>query len=650
MLVGHRDHPAPPAFADADHRRSHAVEQDAGRGPPRHQRRLDQVPRTGLVAGQQAGLELGVDGGRGRWAWTGGAGLVGPAAGADQVQVGHGHPPRPADPGGRQPTGADVAVGGHVVHTQGVGGLLQRHRLVCHACSPEMWAPVGAEVSTKRSPFKGDEAAQRGHPDGRAEPAFSRRQVENVGRARTGGSANLDPGRHRPDLVHRRVSTPPGPSRPAQRFDATAVRTHNGAVSNGGRPTRDLTVIAVPFYFGAMAAEYRRLRRRAAASGPTAGDYERRDTRASLTMGTLSLLAPLVVPRLLRPVHPGPGPLRQGRWWRRGGRGGRRHHGRRRRGAAGRPPTPHRTPGGRGVTERVGDGPTQVAADPRSAAAARVAVSRAGWPRWPSAGVAVTTAWASRTSPERLWRRRLLPDLGRGPLALAAGRRRLGLHLLLEPPLHAREPLHVGHPRGAPLERALQPVHRAAPAGGRRPRHLPPLRRALPVRDPARRWSRRRGASTSSTSSGSTPRPSAGSGPPEAVLNTPSHHRVHHGSNRQYLDRNHGSILIVWDRLFGTFEPEGEPVVYGLTKNINTFDPARIAGHEYAEMLRDVAASTSWRERLSYVVRGPGWATRHRAEVAAAMAERPPGLSRPGAGCCGRCGRRARRTPSSAAW
>ena len=66
----------------------------------------------------------------------------------------------------------------------------------------------------------------------------------------------------------------------------------------------------------------------------------------------------------------------------------------------------------------------------------------------------------------------------------------------------------------------------------------------------------------------------------ERVLNTPSHHRVHHGSNRRYLDRNHGSILIVWDRLFGTFEPETDQVVYGLTKNIDTYNPARIATHE----------------------------------------------------------------------
>jgi sterol desaturase/sphingolipid hydroxylase (fatty acid hydroxylase superfamily) len=100
----------------------------------------------------------------------------------------------------------------------------------------------------------------------------------------------------------------------------------------------------------------------------------------------------------------------------------------------------------------------------------------------------------------------------------------------------------------------------------------------------------------------------------ENVLNTPSHHRVHHGSNGPYLDRNHGSILIVWDKLFGTFEPEGDRVVYGLTKNIDTFNPLRIAGHEYGEMLRDVARSRTWTDRLSYVLRGPGWAGRRRAQ------------------------------------
>lgn len=100
------------------------------------------------------------------------------------------------------------------------------------------------------------------------------------------------------------------------------------------------------------------------------------------------------------------------------------------------------------------------------------------------------------------------------------------------------------------------------------------------------------------------------------MLNTPSHHRVHHGSNQRYIDRNHGSILIVWDRLFGTFEEEEEQVVYGLTRNIETFNPLRIAAHEHAAMLADVARSRTWRDRLSFVVRGPGWAYRRQAEQA----------------------------------
>jgi sterol desaturase/sphingolipid hydroxylase (fatty acid hydroxylase superfamily) len=102
----------------------------------------------------------------------------------------------------------------------------------------------------------------------------------------------------------------------------------------------------------------------------------------------------------------------------------------------------------------------------------------------------------------------------------------------------------------------------------------------------------------------------------EEVLNTPSHHRVHHGSNGKYIDRNHGSILILWDRLFGTFQREDEPVVYGLTKNIETYNPVRIATHEYADILRDVSHSTTWHDRLSFVLRGPGWAYKRHAERA----------------------------------
>ncbi len=100
-----------------------------------------------------------------------------------------------------------------------------------------------------------------------------------------------------------------------------------------------------------------------------------------------------------------------------------------------------------------------------------------------------------------------------------------------------------------------------------------------------------------------------------SAVQRPSHHRVHHGSNRQYLDRNHGSILIIWDRLFGTFQPEDddEPVVYGLTKNVNSFNPVTVMTHEYVDIARDVAGADTWGDRLSFVFRGPGWAyDRHR--------------------------------------
>ena len=96
-------------------------------------------------------------------------------------------------------------------------------------------------------------------------------------------------------------------------------------------------------------------------------------------------------------------------------------------------------------------------------------------------------------------------------------------------------------------------------------------------------------------------------GPFEWVLNTPSHHRVHHGSNVEYLDRNYGGILIVWDRLFGSFEPERAAVDYGLTKNIRSFDPFQIAFHEWLAMFRDAWHARSWRDRTGYLLRPPGW-------------------------------------------
>lgn len=95
--------------------------------------------------------------------------------------------------------------------------------------------------------------------------------------------------------------------------------------------------------------------------------------------------------------------------------------------------------------------------------------------------------------------------------------------------------------------------------------------------------------------------------PVEFVFNTPSHHRVHHGSNPRYLDRNYGGILIVWDRLFGTFEPESERVRYGLTTNISTHNPVRVATHEFTDLWRDLRGARRWRDRWGYVAHGPGW-------------------------------------------
>lgn len=96
-------------------------------------------------------------------------------------------------------------------------------------------------------------------------------------------------------------------------------------------------------------------------------------------------------------------------------------------------------------------------------------------------------------------------------------------------------------------------------------------------------------------------------GPLEWILNTPSHHRVHHGKNTPYLDKNHAGIFILWDRLFGSFAPEEECVVYGLTKDITTHHPARIAFHEFAAIGRDVVRAPGLIAKLGYLLAPPGW-------------------------------------------
>jgi sterol desaturase/sphingolipid hydroxylase (fatty acid hydroxylase superfamily) len=93
----------------------------------------------------------------------------------------------------------------------------------------------------------------------------------------------------------------------------------------------------------------------------------------------------------------------------------------------------------------------------------------------------------------------------------------------------------------------------------------------------------------------------------EFVFNTPSHHRVHHGSDALYLDRNYGGILIIWDRLFGTFQGEEHRPTYGLTTPVHGSNLVRLQFHEYAALIRDVRRTTGLRNRLGYVFGPPGW-------------------------------------------
>lgn len=95
----------------------------------------------------------------------------------------------------------------------------------------------------------------------------------------------------------------------------------------------------------------------------------------------------------------------------------------------------------------------------------------------------------------------------------------------------------------------------------------------------------------------------------EAVMNTPSHHRVHHATNAQYLDANYAGTLIIWDRMFGTFVPEQKSDLprYGIVKNLGTFNPLKIAFHEWLAIGRDLIGARSVREILGYTFGPPGW-------------------------------------------
>lgn len=118
----------------------------------------------------------------------------------------------------------------------------------------------------------------------------------------------------------------------------------------------------------------------------------------------------------------------------------------------------------------------------------------------------------------------------------------------------------------------------------------------------------------------------------EAVFNTPSHHRVHHARNARYLDRNYAGILIVWDRMFGTFQPEldEEPCRYGIVKNLGTFNILRVAFHEWVGIAKDIARQP--RHALGWLFGPPGWSPDGSRETSAMLkAEWAKGQGKPAA-------------------
>ncbi|WP_253050010.1 sterol desaturase family protein [Pseudoalteromonas sp. OANN1] len=96
--------------------------------------------------------------------------------------------------------------------------------------------------------------------------------------------------------------------------------------------------------------------------------------------------------------------------------------------------------------------------------------------------------------------------------------------------------------------------------------------------------------------------------PIEAIFNTPSHHRVHHATNRQYLDKNYAGIFIIWDRMFGTFAKEEEKVTYGVYPSINSVNPVKVFFSGYVKLAKQLWNAPSWSYRIKLLVKPPIWA------------------------------------------
>ena len=367
----------------------------------------------------------------------------------------------------------------------------------------------------------------------------------------------------------------------------------------------DLSVAVTPLYFGSIAWEKKALEKRAAEQGPSAADYDAPDTRTSLAMGVLSLTTPITAAITAYAV-----PFRVGK---RSGRVGKVVLG---------------VAVTAAIATTVADGIVRTADTAsergrRAKAQARKVAEVGGVVAIAAGGVVLTATTQALTSASRLWRKGKVRDMGNGPLPWALAMVWWDLayywnHRFMHT-FRSMWAIHVVHHSSEHynLSTALrQPV--ATPLGVWVPYGLPAR---IGVRPQIIETSRALNLIYQYWIHTDTVR-SLGVG--EEVLNTPAHHRVHHGRNKRYIDRNHGGILIIWDRLFGTFtreQREAEPVVYGLTTNIESYNLFTVATHEYRDMFREVARSSNWRDRLGFVLRTPGWAYRRREQLAAACPE-----------------------------
>lgn len=95
----------------------------------------------------------------------------------------------------------------------------------------------------------------------------------------------------------------------------------------------------------------------------------------------------------------------------------------------------------------------------------------------------------------------------------------------------------------------------------------------------------------------------------EYIFNTPSHHRVHHANNPRYLDANYAGVFMAWDRMFGSFIPErkDEACRYGLVTDLGTFNPLRVAVHEWLGIFKDIWSAKSWKHKALFLLAPPGW-------------------------------------------